>query len=667
MRSIAIPLSLLLALGLLGAFIHFTGIASASTQADLNALEMDLANGGGAYEIDLDLNGNLWISEYVNKELWQVNPATEVYTIYPLSGTPSDAHVDSNGNIWWADTENFRISRLSPSPANGITSWEFPFSGDLYGLEVESAEKIWVSDVGIGYPYLYLLDLSYPRVCTYTLPMDGSAGYLLFQDGALWFGDSENARVYRLGPDFTQYTYWQLPALSVPEGLTFDSYGNLWLAISIFGKLDRLEVDPNTDNGVLSRFSIPTGNGFLPEMVASIGGYLWYGELGVGTLGRLDPDLASHTTSNLTGMQLPAASDCSPIQPSGPVTVHPTSDPAAFTSNLYTTRIDSAGWLIYDLPDGSWPWGIAYRDGDAWIVDNARQKLIHVPDVPIKPTQIIVQKQTDPEGSLQSFEFDPSVGGNFSLTDGAEHVLGPLSPGTYSVSEVNLPSRWTQTSATCDDGSLPSAIELQDGETVTCVFTNTQSAQIIIQKQTIPNDSPQSFEFDPSYGVNFNLTDNAQNVSGPLSAGSYSVSEVNLPPRWTLTSATCDDGSPPSAINVQNGETVTCVFTNTQSAQIIVQKQTDPDGSPQSFEFDPSYGVNFNLTDNAQNVSGPLSPGTYSISEVNLPSDWELTSATCDDDSPPSAIDLQDGETVTCVFTNSQQTEMHVYLPMLKK
>ena len=49
------------------------------------------------------------------------------------------------------------------------------------------------------------------------------------------------------------------------------------------------------------------------------------------------------------------------------------------------------------------------------------------------------------------------------------------------------------------------------------------------------------------------------------------------------------------------GETVTCTFTNTQRGKIIVEKQTLPDGSSQSFEFDPSYGANFFLTDGQQN------------------------------------------------------------------
>ncbi|MCJ7667459.1 MAG: hypothetical protein MUP04_04100, partial [Anaerolineae bacterium] len=51
-----------------------------------------------------------------------------------------------------------------------------------------------------------------------------------------------------------------------------------------------------------------------------------------------------------------------------------------------------------------------------------------------------------------------------------------------------------------------------------------------------------------------------------------------------------------------------------QAGTIIVDKVTDPSGSSQSFEFDPSYGSNFFLTDAATpNDSGWLLPGAYSV------------------------------------------------------
>jgi hypothetical protein len=52
-------------------------------------------------------------------------------------------------------------------------------------------------------------------------------------------------------------------------------------------------------------------------------------------------------------------------------------------------------------------------------------------------------------------------------------------------------------------------------------------------------------------------------------------------------------------------------------------------------------------------------PGIYAVSET-APSGWQLVSATCDDGSPVSAIDLEAGEHVTCTFTNSQRAALAV-------
>src|ERR1044071_4501524 len=67
---------------------------------------------------------------------------------------------------------------------------------------------------------------------------------------------------------------------------------------------------------------------------------------------------------------------------------------------------------------------------------------------------------------------------------------------------------------------------------------------------------------------------------------------------WDLTnvqvvSGDIDNGSTTSGstatLDLDAGEVITVRFTNTQRGQIIVEKQTNPDGSVETFEFDPSY------------------------------------------------------------------------------
>jgi plastocyanin len=204
---------------------------------------------------------------------------------------------------------------------------------------------------------------------------------------------------------------------------------------------------------------------------------------------------------------------------------------------------------------------------------------------------IIVEKQTDPDGSTQLFTFSTDYSADFQLSDGQTNNSGDLDPGTYSVSET-VPTGWELKTATCDDGSDPSSIDLDAGETVTCTFTNEQDAIIIVEKQTDPDGSTQLFTFSTDYSADFQLSDGQTNNSGDLDPGTYSVSET-VPAGWELESATCDDGSDPSSIGLAAGETVTCTFTNEQDAIIIVEKQTDPDGSGQLFTFSTSYSADF--------------------------------------------------------------------------
>ena len=243
-------------------------------------------------------------------------------------------------------------------------------------------------------------------------------------------------------------------------------------------------------------------------------------------------------------------------------------------------------------------------------------------------------------------------GETVSTVNGTAAFTTTLQEGTYTITET-LKSGWDQVSASgC---SFTVAYPRDNGETFTCTITNRQRGHIIVAKQTLPDGSSQSFEFDPSYGSNFFLSDGQSNDSGAIVADTYSVAEVNVPAGWDLTSATCSDGSPITAIVLGAGETVTCTFNNRQRGHIIVEKQTLPDGSSQTFEFDTSYGSNFFLTDGQTNDSGALVPGTYSADEVNVPAGWDRAGSTCSDGSPVTGIVLGAGETVTCTFNNRQR------------
>jgi len=279
---------------------------------------------------------------------------------------------------------------------------------------------------------------------------------------------------------------------------------------------------------------------------------------------------------------------------------------------------------------------------------------------------IIVVKDAVPNDA-QDFAFTNNFGnGNpasFNLDDDADGTLSnsrnsEVIAGTYAVSEGAV-SGWTQTSASCSDGSPINAVVVSAGETVTCTFTNTKKGHIIVDKVTNPAGDTQSFNFTAGgagYG-NFSLTDEAAPNDQEVLPGTYSVAET-LPAGWTQGTVSCSDGSPVSAIIVSAGETVTCTFNNNKQAHLIVDKVTNPSGDTQSFDFTTNAGSNFSLTDVATpHDSGAVAAGTYSVSET-VPTGWDQTSATCSDGSPISAVVLSAGETVTCTFTNTKRGEI---------
>jgi len=279
---------------------------------------------------------------------------------------------------------------------------------------------------------------------------------------------------------------------------------------------------------------------------------------------------------------------------------------------------------------------------------------------------IIVEKQTLPDGSPQTFGFSGDAAG--TLGDGGEIIVNNLSPGVYSSTEA-VPAGWDLSSIVCDDsdstGNTVTAtanFNLQAGETVRCVFTNTERGTIIVEKQTLPDGAPDSFTF--SGDASGAISDGQQITVADLIPGNYSSTET-VPAGWDLTSVVCDDGNSSgnagtatASFVLDPGETVTCVFTNTQRGTIIVEKQTQPDGAPDTFTF--TGAASGTISDGQQIVVNDLIPGNYSSSET-VPLDWALTGIACDDTNSSGNVGtltanfvLDPGETVTCVFTNTQ-------------
>ena len=172
-------------------------------------------------------------------------------------------------------------------------------------------------------------------------------------------------------------------------------------------------------------------------------------------------------------------------------------------------------------------------------------------------------------------------------------------PGDYSVSEDSK-TGWDLTDLACSDsaqddaddsntsvGTRTATFDVQPGEEITCVFTNTKRGSITIEKQTIGGDG--EFDFTSADVTEFDSAQLADDeTAGPVLVvpGNYSVSEDSKT-GWDLTDLACSDsgqddaddsntdlGTRTATFDVRPGEEITCVFTNTKRGSITIEKQT---------------------------------------------------------------------------------------------
>jgi Prealbumin-like fold domain len=245
-----------------------------------------------------------------------------------------------------------------------------------------------------------------------------------------------------------------------------------------------------------------------------------------------------------------------------------------------------------------------------------------------------------------------------NLTDA--NILPPNSCGGFSGAYLKSRSSDSFTAA-IKDFIAPVPVEIRN------------CGKIIIDKVTDPSGDPASFDFTltggpSSLNQSFSLTDAATpHDSGLVQNGSgYNAAET-VPAGWDLTSATCNDGSPVTNIDVSVDETVTCTFTNTKRGHIVVDKVTDPSGDATSFAFTltggpSSLNQSFSLADaTTPHDSGAILPGSGYAAAETTPAGWDLTSATCNDGSPVTNVDVAAGETVTCTFNNRARGQINIH------
>lgn len=284
------------------------------------------------------------------------------------------------------------------------------------------------------------------------------------------------------------------------------------------------------------------------------------------------------------------------------------------------------------------------------LLDVARGQELACTFEATKRGEIVVAAKALPADTRRSFRFRPSWGESFRLRPGEKVRATDVIPGEYTVRQ-RVPTRWDTTESTCSDGSTPRAIDLDPGERVRCVLEAAQRGTITVRKTTEPSASTRRSTFSPSWGKQFSIAGTAEKRSRWLVPDTYSVTEA-LPRGWDRDSVRCSDGSTPTAIELNAGESVTCSFASQRRGRIAVVIDP-PEGVTGKVIVTAPWVKRHRLSASSPAASRVVSPGQHAFA-ARAPASWHRTSTQCSDGSTPEAVIVDPGETVTCTLTYRQ-------------
>jgi uncharacterized surface anchored protein len=281
---------------------------------------------------------------------------------------------------------------------------------------------------------------------------------------------------------------------------------------------------------------------------------------------------------------------------------------------------------------------------------------------------VVIEKITQGGSGTFGFGSNPDLpspadaSGDFDLTTTAAGTAGKdsktfsnlVAGSTVVVTEDDPTPGWDLTGLSCTTGGTENlanrtaTITVPAGGTVTCTYTNTKRGTIVIEKQTIPDGDPGTFDFTGEITATLGDGGTADKVVVP---GTYVVNET-AKDGWNLTDLSCDDddsvgsvGQSKATFNVQPGETVTCTFENTKLSRIDVKKVDDDDpanplqGAVFTLYHDNATVGEFDGADTAVQVGGQdltcttgangecsfgdLMPGDYVVVETTTPEGYK--------------------------------------------
>jgi copper transport protein len=196
----------------------------------------------------LDSHNTLWYIDYQRKILGHYNPddnSNKDYQI-PNQGVLSSMAIDNNDTIWITSATTNKVLKFEIKNEK-FDSIDLSDKSDPLGIAIDNTQgKIWIAE-GIG--RISSIDTASNKVTEFApsgnYTMKGPTGIILdSQTGKIFISEHEGYAISVFDPLLKSFKKIQLNKESLPFGMAFDKYHNLWLAQHTRDKL--AIIDPRT-------------------------------------------------------------------------------------------------------------------------------------------------------------------------------------------------------------------------------------------------------------------------------------------------------------------------------------------------------------------------------------------------------------------------------------
>ena len=299
-----------------------------------------------------------------------------------------------------------------------------------------------------------------------------------------------------------------------------------------------------------------------------------------------------------------------------------------------------------------------------------------------KTGTIVVKKQLLP--ATDAGTFDLQVDGANVATQVGDGGYGSkvVNTGTHTVGEAGAYlSSYTSSTACKNAGgytvavSAAGAVNVGDGDTITCTITNTRkTGTIVVKKQLVPATDAGTFDLQVDGADVATQVGDGGYGSKVVNTGTHTVGETgaNLADYAAYTSCTDAEGADVAKgsgvlnVTVGNGDTITCTITNTRkTGTIVVKKLLLPATDAGTFDLQVDGADVATQVGNGGTGSKTVPTGSHTVSEAGANLGEYTSSTSCMDaegtevakGSGVLSIAVGDGDTVTCTITNTRKVK----------